>query len=238
MVNRQSFKVQDSTLNVALCTSHTGFTIVELLVSILLTFIIMGAIYSVYRVQTHSAKVQENRMEAQEYARSVLDMMVREIRNVGYFPVGACALPVNTNGIVAASQQSFQFVYDSNAANGCADADEDITYTLTGSNITRTARSSTGGSLTTESLTDGNVTDLQLIYYPQQTGASAPPPYCYPLTSLPSGCVGDVAANLANIQRISISVTVQSKKPDTEFGGQLTVQMTSNADLRNRGLPS
>lgn len=221
--------------------SEKGFTIVELLVSILLTFIIMGAIYSVYRVQTHSAKVQENRMEAQEYARSVLDMMVREIRNVGYFPVGACALPVNTNGIVAASQQSFQFVYDSNAANGCADADEIIAYAYNSGAKNITRASNPGGSTTLESpqdLTDGNATNLQFIYYPQQTGASAPPPYCYPLTSLPSGCVGDVAANLANIQRISISVTVQSKKPDTEFGGQLTVQMTSNADLRNRGLPS
>ena len=44
--------------------------------TILLSSIVMGAIYSVYRVQTHSMKVQENRMEAQEYARSVLDLMV------------------------------------------------------------------------------------------------------------------------------------------------------------------
>src|SRR3990167_9234230 len=75
--------------------TETGFTIIELLVSLLLTSIIMGAIYSVYRVQTHSAKIQENRLEAQEYARSVLDMMVREIRNAGYAPTGAaCAVVV------------------------------------------------------------------------------------------------------------------------------------------------
>ncbi len=225
-----------------------GFTIVELLVSILLTFIIMGAIYSVYRVQTHSAKVQENRMEAQEYARSVLDMMVREIRNAAYNPRSASSTICSGNplipgppGIITATATSIRFTYDFQGAGtppDCNDADEDITYTLTGSNITRTARSSTGGSLTTESLTDGNATDLQFVYYPQQTGASAPPPYCYPLTSLPSGCFGDVAANLGNIQRVFISLTIQSKKPDTEFGGQLTVQMTSNADLRNRGLPS
>ena len=61
---------------------------IELLVTILLSSIVMGAIYSVYRVQTHSMKVQENRMEAQQYARSVLDLMVREIRNAGYDPLG------------------------------------------------------------------------------------------------------------------------------------------------------
>src|SRR3970282_663502 len=91
MVNRKQFKAQGSTLHVAHCTSRGGFTIVELLVSILLSSIIMGAIYSVYRVQTHSAKVQESRLEAQEYARSVLDMMVREIRNAGYNPLSATA---------------------------------------------------------------------------------------------------------------------------------------------------
>lgn len=38
-----------------------GFTLVELLVCTLLTSIIMVAIYSVYRVQAHSVKLQEGR---------------------------------------------------------------------------------------------------------------------------------------------------------------------------------
>lgn len=214
--------------------SQKGFTIVELLVSMLLTSIIMGAIYSVYRVQTHSAKVQENRLEAQEYARSVLDMMVREIRNAGYNPLSIAATAIGTGcdalgngapGVITATGTTFRFTYDFQGAgtppvnpnSNCNDADEDITYTLSGSDITRTARSSTGGSLTTQNLTNGNVTSFQLQYFKQD---------------------GTPAAALADIQRVSISIKVQSKNPDTEFGGQLTVTMTSNADLRNRGLPS
>ncbi len=202
-----------------------GFTLVELLVSMLLTFIVMGAIYSVFRVQTHTVKAQENRMEAQEYARAVLDLMVREIRNAGYFPVGACTTsPANTSGIVSADAQTFQFVYDANALNGCADADENITYAFDTTNC------STGfGNITRNGspLTDCNVPtgtiNFSFTYYPIDSTTA----YSTPVA----------AGNLGSIQRVSISLTVQSKNTDAQFGGQLNATMTSNADLRNRGLP-
>ncbi|MBI2089110.1 MAG: prepilin-type N-terminal cleavage/methylation domain-containing protein [Deltaproteobacteria bacterium] len=218
--------------------SPGGFTLVEMLVSILITSLIVVAIYSIFRVQTHSVKIQENRLEAQEYARSVLDIMVREIRNAGYFPVTVTDLVNCTptlGGIVTAGAQTFSFNLDADANGNCAGPNERIAYTFSGGNITRAAD---GGAA--ESLTDSNATNLQLIYYPQQTGGTAPPPYCYASLGdlIVNGvtCSGIVTANLANIQRVSISVTVQSKNPDAEFGGQLNATMTSNADLRNRGL--
>lgn len=209
-----------------LVNSKSGFTLVELLVSTVLTFFVMGAIYSVFRVQTRSIKSQESRMEAQQYARAVLDLMVREIRNLGYFPTGVpCSPPSNTNGIVAASATSFRFVYDANGTNGCADSDEDINYAFTGQDITRNG----------VPLTDGNATNLQLTYYPQQTTGIAPAPFCASAGN-PSGCSGNLATNLANIQKVSISLTIQSKSPDTEFGGgKLDAIMVSSANLRNRG---
>ena len=191
---------------------------VELLVSLLLTSIIMTAVYSVYRVQTHSAKVQESRLEAQEYARSVLDMMVREVRNAGYAPTGAaCA------GVAAASAQSLQFLYDANADGDCGDPDEDITYTYDTTGCTGGLGNITRGS--GNPLTNCNVTSSFSLSYFMQDGTG--------LTSLPLS-----AADRLTIQRVLITLTVQSLKPDTEFGSQLTVTMTSNADLRNRGLPS
>lgn len=218
--------------------SKKGFTIIELLVSVLLTSIIMGAIYSVYRVQTHSAKVQENRLEAQEYARSVLDLMVREIRNAAYNPLSAIlgascggGIIAGTPGIVTATSTAISFTYDFRGTNStdppdgdCNDADEEITYQYQSpgpqncptsfGDVTRTANGST------ESLTNCNVTALSLTYYAQNSSTAMSP----------------VVA--ASVQRVEISVTVKSLKPDAEFGGQLTATMTSNADLRNRGLPS
>jgi len=208
--------------------NETGFSLVELLVSILMTSIVMLAIYGVYRVQTHSVKLQERNLEAQEYARAALDMMVREIRNAGYFPTGAsCLSPANTTGIVTADSQSFQFVYDANALNGCADPNENITYAFAGcvigfGNITRKE-----GSNTAETLTDCNVltgtSNFSFSYYPINSTTA----YSTPVSS----------GNLANIQRVVISLTVQSKNTDTEFGGQINATVTSSVDLRNRGLP-
>lgn len=211
---------------------------IELLVSVLLTSIIMLAIYSVYRVQTHSAKVQENRLEAQEYARAVLDMMVREIRNAGYAPTGAaCAV------VVSADSQSLQFRYDANADGDCGDTDEDITYAFSTTgcasgygDITRKE-----GANSAEALTNCNVptgtSNFSFTYYPQDCSNNFSTPVGSGSSSCPAS-PGSNAGTLAAIQRVGISLTVQSKNPDTQFGGQLSATMTSNADLRNRGLPS
>ena len=245
MVNSQSSKVKTKTSRLppsafrltpfaSRLTRNAGFTIIELLVSVLLTSIIMGAIYSVYRVQTHSAKAQEMRMEAQEYARSVLDMMVREIRNAAYNPISASSTTCTGGaagppGVITATATSLRFTYDyrgstegSNPDGDCGDADEDITYTYTtgcAAGLGDVTRNGSGNPLTI-----CNVTSFSLRYF-KQDGTE--------LTSLPLS-----ATDRDAIQRVLITLTVQSLKPDTEFGGQLNATVTSNADLRNRGLPS
>ncbi len=211
-------------------SNEEGFTVIEFFVAIFLSLIVMGVIYSVFRLQTRSLKSQEKRMEAQQYTRSVLNMMVREIRSVGHFPVGECTTtPAHTNGIVEADKDIFHFVTDANAANGCADANENIIYRFntTGcasgfGNITRQ-----DGASAAQALTDCNVPvaggDSLFAYY-QKDSTTA---YATPVAS----------ADLGNIQRLLITATVESKNPDSEFGGASTAVMKSNVDLRNRGLP-
>jgi prepilin-type N-terminal cleavage/methylation domain-containing protein len=217
--------------------NEKGFTLTELLVAMSLSVAVLGAARTVYKVQAHTVKAQEYQMEAEEYGRVSLDMMAREVRNLGYFPTRTpCAAPANTNGFVTASETSISFVYDANGDGDCADTGESVTYTYDPAtlNISRTADGST------QTLTNGNVTAFQFIYYPRQTGASAPSPYCNSAGS-PSGCSGDASANLANIQRVSISLTVKLLKTDKSFDGstanaygQHDVSMNSNINLRNR----
>jgi prepilin-type N-terminal cleavage/methylation domain-containing protein len=213
--------------------NQKGFTLVELLVAMTIGLTLLGAVYAVYRVQAHTVKGQEYRMEAQEYARVSLDMMVREIRNLGYFPTRtACAgAGPSPGGLVAATAISIHFVYDANGLNGCTDPAEDITYTYDPNtlNITRT----TTNPAATDTLTIGNVTAFQLLYYPRQTGASAPAPYCIS-AGIPSGCSGTLSSSLASVQRVSVSLTVKLQKTDAQFGAQQDITMNSNADLRNR----
>ena len=198
------------------------------MVSAGLSLAVMAAIYGLFRAQTHTIKGQEGRMEAHEYAMSVLDIMVREIRNTGYFPTGtACTTtPANTAGIIAATAQSFRLVYDTNG-DGTCEEDVSFTYDAANKNILRNGAA----------LTDGNATAIQFTYYPQQTSGTAPVPYCVSAGN-PTGCSGTLASNLSAVQKITISITVQSKNTDAQFGGQSSITMSSSADLRNHNLPS
>jgi len=205
---------------------QTGFTLIEVLVALGFSLAILASIYGFFRAQTHTTKGQESRMEAHEYAMAVLDSMVREIRNTGYFPNNGtpCVNVANTGGIVSATADGFRLVYDANNDGVC---EQDIAFTFDGANknILRNGLE----------LTDGNATAVAFTYYPQQTSTSAPAPYCVS-ASVPSGCSGTLSSNLSNVQKIAISVTVQAKSKDPQFGGQTNITMTSTADLRNHGL--
>ena len=207
---------------------------VEFFVSIFLTTIVLAVVYSVFRVQTHSLKSQEKRREAQQYTRSVLNLMVREIRNLGHFPVGACTtIPAHTNGIIAADKNLFHFATDTNANNDCIDPHEEVIYRFDASgcpagfgNITRQDLNDTVHPLA-QTLTDCNVPvaggDSLFAYYPKDSTVA----YGTPVA----------AANLGNIQRLLVTATVETKNPDLKFGGASIAVMKSNMDLRNRGLP-
>ena len=210
--------------------NQKGFSLIELLVAIMLMSMSLAAFYSVYHVQTRSLKVQDRRLEAQQYARAVMDTMVREIRSAGYFPGAACTSPSNIGGIVAADDRTLQFVYDADADSACASANENITfsYDTATKNITRSAD---GGAM--EDLTDGNATAFKFTYYPRQTTGVSPSPFCV-APNFPAGCNGNLSGNLGNVQRVKIQLTVESKDPDPDFGGQLNATITSNVDLRNR----
>ena len=208
------------------CKNQRGFTLTELLVSMGLSLFVLAGVGSLFRAQSHTVKAQESKMEANEYALTVLDMVVREVRNAGYFPSIACDA---TGGITSASATSITLQYDKNGDGDCADADENITFAFDGTNITRTTTS----PATTSTLTDTNATALTFAYYPQQTSATAPAPYCIS-SGVPSGCSGTLLSSLKSVQKITISLTVTPKSTDSNFTGS-PVTMSLTADLRNHG---
>jgi type II secretory pathway pseudopilin PulG len=203
-----------------------GFTLIELLIAMGFSVAVLAAVYGFFRAQIHTTKGQESRMEAHEYGLSVLDTMVREIRNTGYFPNNGtpCTNIANAGGIVSATANSFRLVYDTNNDSVC---DQDVSFTYDGisRNVLRNG---------TE-LTDGNAVGLTFTYYPQQTSGSSPAPYCVS-TGTPTGCSGMLSSNFTNVQKVAISVVVETKSKDTGFGGFTTLTMNSVADLRNHGL--
>jgi prepilin-type N-terminal cleavage/methylation domain-containing protein len=201
--------------------NQKGFTLIELLVAMSLSLIVLGAGYSVFRVQTHTVKAQESKMEAQEYARASLDMMVREVRNLGFFPTGT-PCPGNTAGIVSpATATTLQIVYDANGDGDCADtvasggeADENVAYAYNGTDITRAVN---GGAA--QPLTDGMVVSPTSFTYFDAAGN--------PIT---------VPANIPTFARsVSITITVRARNTDAQVGGKPDITMNSKVVLRNRG---
>ncbi len=201
---------------------QSGFTLVELLVAAGLSLFVLASIGGFFRAQSKNVKGQESRMEAHEYALTVLDTVAREIRNTGYFPKAPCNA---TGGVTAASATSFDLVYDKNGDGVCVGDDEVVAfaYDSLSKNVTRNG----------VALSDGNVSAIGFVYYPQQTSGAAPSPYCVS-SGVPAGCSGNLASNFASVQKIAISITVEPKSTDSQFtGGPVTMALT--VDLRNHG---
>lgn len=61
-----------------------GFTLIELMVALVLSFILVGAIYRTFTVQQKVYTVQDQIAEAQQNARMAMNILMRDIRMAGY----------------------------------------------------------------------------------------------------------------------------------------------------------
>lgn len=114
-----------------------GFTTVEILVAALFGMIVMAALYGFFRDQLFHLIAQEVKTATLEDARGGLDLMARELRNAGAFPVAipstdtTCAKDGSGNPkkIVAASASYIQIQSDTEGNGNCSDTGENVTYT-------------------------------------------------------------------------------------------------------------
>lgn len=206
-----------------------GFTVAELLVAALFGMIVMATLYGFYREQMFNLLSQETKTATLEDARGALDIMVRELRNAGAFPVTTDATCLkdgsgNPMRVVTASANSIQIQSDTDGNENCSATGENVTYALSGSTITRNG------------VTNPLVNDVViptgsdfLTYYPSGTD---PPPFCFS-TGDPTGCSGDLAANLGNIKRVKITFAVEVKNPNPKITGNISSSLSSTAEFRN-----
>lgn len=81
---------------------YKGFTLIEILITLVITSIVMASIFSVFNTQSKSFNSQQQVTEMQQNARAALDMMTREIRMAKYS---------SSEGITFANSTSIRFVY-------------------------------------------------------------------------------------------------------------------------------
>ncbi|MDY0187681.1 MAG: prepilin-type N-terminal cleavage/methylation domain-containing protein [Syntrophus sp. (in: bacteria)] len=206
--------------------SDNGFTLVEVLVTLAVSLVLLGAVWGFFENQHRNYSTQERLTEMQQNARAGLEMMSREIRMAGYNPTGAVGLPVcaGTNmasasnspcaGISNASSNTVSFSADLNGngavtpATASANPGENISYSIYTCGNHQCLGRTSNGSL--QPLAD-HITGLTLTYYDSSDG---------------------IASDLSLIRKVKISLVAATSAPDFKNVTR-TMTLTADVTLRN-----
>jgi len=88
-------------------SSNHGFTLVELMVTMVVAFLVIAAVYASYVVQQRTQIEQQQVTRIQQNLRAALDMMTREFKMAGYDPT-----LTGNYGITTANRTTFAFTAD------------------------------------------------------------------------------------------------------------------------------
>lgn len=90
-------------------TGRSGFSLVELLITVALVGLMVSAVAGVYQISQESYARVSSLEAAQLGARAGVDRMANELRLIGSYWVGASCVETNCNAITAASSNSITF---------------------------------------------------------------------------------------------------------------------------------
>ncbi len=204
-------------LQYSLQLKESGFTLVELMITLVISGIIAGALYSTYLVQQRSYTNQEAVAEMQQNLRASLVLLERDIRMAGYHPAGGLfgfvtgtvnfdngsgiTVPVNNSATTIAFTGDMdgdgtidRAAQDANADGRIDMADmEQITYRLNGTNFQR--YSTTSGVISWVTVAN-NIERVEFLYL-DGNGA---------VTTVP-----------VNIRAVRVSVLARASRPDPKF---------------------
>ena len=189
-----------------------GFTLIEMVVALALSLVTVSAVYSLYLKELRAQYIREDRLEMQQQARVVMDVISRELLMAGYDPR-------RVNDDVDLNNDFLGITYDPDRlmikadlnGNGLiADPNESISYVFDFK--THTLRRNTGG---------GN----------QPFGENLE---SFLVESFDEG--GNPTIDSARIQQVKITVTARTEDPDLQYlpnRGYRTVSLQSRLTPRN-----
>jgi len=102
----------------------SGFTLIEILVTLAISGVVMAGIYQVYNSHQRTYVTQLQVVEMQQNLRAALYYLARDVRMAGFDFTDS-----DNFGIITASSDSIRFSKDT-SQDGTLDNDEDITYSL------------------------------------------------------------------------------------------------------------
>jgi type IV pilus assembly protein PilW len=178
-----------------------GFTLIELIVSMAINMIVIGAFYSVFAMQNKTVSVQQQIVDMQRNAKIAMETMIRDIRMAGYNPSKSNSGTGGIKpGITSVTYNSLSFAKDLNA-NGNTTANssnpgENIAYELYNDNgISCLGRTSNG----IRSRVAENIESLAFVNYDRD------------------GNTLSMAAALENIRIIQVTIRAKAALPDHKY---------------------
>jgi len=188
---------------------NKGITLIELLVVLVISSILLGALYQTFIRQQKSYAVQEQVVEAQQNIRIAMDTIVRYVRMAGYDPLrtGQFGFQAGTG------PNSIMFRIDFNE-NGAFTADEQIGFRLDSINLQRWVTNQW------QPMVD-NIESLSFLY------------------TLSNGTTTSSPANLADIRMVRVAIRARTSILDPELGsggGYRRRELTSLIKVRNLGI--
>lgn len=198
-----------------------GFTLVELLTTLVITSFIIAAIYTAYRVNQKHYRNQTEVIEMQQNIRAAMFIMLRELRMAGYDPTAS-----NIPGFVTATGGRLRFTQDidDNGGTGVGDGDvtdtrEDITFGFSATDdadlngVVDSGAASLGisfdGGTNFTPIAD-NIAAIEFLYTLEDNAGTITQ------TETPA------AGNYHMIRSVTISILARAENRDTEFTNSAT----------------
>ena len=141
-------------------TQQQGFTLIELMISLVIAGFLITAMYSVYSLQERSYTVQDQVSEMQQKIRAAMDMMSREIRMAGYDPDASC------ESIITAETDELVFEICDPAVG-----DYRFTYEIDDGNLVMNRDNLNGDNDDLEGITIAEGVDAMELLYLDKNGA-------------------------------------------------------------------
>ncbi len=197
---------------------ESGFTLVELLVTMVISLVVMGGIYSTYYSQQKSYLAQEQVAAMQQNLRAAMYNIADEIRMAGYDATGSNLFGLVANGsdgrITDANNIYFTLDWD---GDGVVDVngDEQKAFRLNNGNLEKYSTDAVDWQTVAE-----NIDALNFAYLDED---------------------GNVTANLSDIRSIEVSIVARTGRGDLGYTNIKTYKnlqsqtiYTANDNFRRR----
>lgn len=191
--------------------SQDAFTLVELLITMVISSFVIASIYSAYQVQQRQYTNQAQVVEMQQNLRAAMQFITSELRMAGYDPRGTSGA-----GFLEAKGYKVQFTKDTVNSSGTTERGDGL---LTGAMEDVFFGFDPADDTSNDGIADSGAASLVLS---QDDGASyqaiADDIHAIEFSyTMADGATTLTPADLSNIDSITVSILARAKNPDSSF---------------------